>query len=401
MSTSISESTQGLYLLSCGLASKSSSAGDFFFSSRRRHTRYIGVWSSDVCSSDLFFFLLVRNVFGETAASWALFFYSFAPLGIMAGRCFMPDIPSLALSIIGLYFFQRWIEESARESPARSTSFFVAAIAISLSILIKLPSILIGAPLACLAFQRFSIPPLRLGAAFRNLSLWSFGALALLPSALWYGHAYQIALQFYPHHFFGAGGVQIMSAAWYLKIVKEIVTSTLTPFVFVLGGVGVLVTRTCPERQSNGSIPRPRDATRMFHWWLAAMILFIVIVGYGNRHQWYQLPLIPIAAVFAGATCVFVGSKISSRVVKRSLSILLAALFSFSVFVYARGFYQPTAAPFRDAGLKLKTVAPSNGLVAAADNGDPTVLYYAERKGWHFLEKNGIYDGEPRDRAQE
>src|SRR5437762_13211022 len=29
----------------------------FFFSSRRRHTRYIGDWSSDVCSSDLFSFL--------------------------------------------------------------------------------------------------------------------------------------------------------------------------------------------------------------------------------------------------------------------------------------------------------------------------------------------------------
>src|SRR5437762_5403925 len=28
-------------------------AGFFFFSSRRRHTRYIGDWSSDVCSSDL------------------------------------------------------------------------------------------------------------------------------------------------------------------------------------------------------------------------------------------------------------------------------------------------------------------------------------------------------------
>src|SRR5436189_3549743 len=27
--------------------------GFFFFSSRRRHTRYIGDWSSDVCSSDL------------------------------------------------------------------------------------------------------------------------------------------------------------------------------------------------------------------------------------------------------------------------------------------------------------------------------------------------------------
>src|SRR5437762_13766387 len=30
----------------------------FFFSSRRRHTRYIGDWSSDVCSSDLEFLAL-------------------------------------------------------------------------------------------------------------------------------------------------------------------------------------------------------------------------------------------------------------------------------------------------------------------------------------------------------
>src|SRR6476469_7313832 len=31
----------------------SAHAFDFFFSSRRRHTMYIGDWSSDVCSSDL------------------------------------------------------------------------------------------------------------------------------------------------------------------------------------------------------------------------------------------------------------------------------------------------------------------------------------------------------------
>src|SRR2546426_6993872 len=33
----------------CGLVSQ----GHFFFSSRRRHTRLQGDWSSDVCSSDL------------------------------------------------------------------------------------------------------------------------------------------------------------------------------------------------------------------------------------------------------------------------------------------------------------------------------------------------------------
>src|SRR5437762_9826391 len=37
----------------------------FFFSSRRRHTRYIGDWSSDVCSSDL----VARGDFAKDAPS--------------------------------------------------------------------------------------------------------------------------------------------------------------------------------------------------------------------------------------------------------------------------------------------------------------------------------------------
>jgi len=49
----------------------------------------------------------------------------------------------------------------------------------------------------------------------------------------------------------------------------------------------------------------------------------------------------------------------------------------------------------RDAGLKLKAVTPSNALVAAADNGDPTVLYYANRTRLAFSGEDGIYDGEP------
>src|SRR5438046_4401939 len=101
----------------------------------------------------------------------------------MAGRCFMPDMPSLALSIIGLYFFQRWVGQSER---ARSTSLVASAFCISLSILIKLPGIIIGAPLAYLAFQHFKIPPLRLRAAFRNILLWPFAPTALLPHVLSY-----------------------------------------------------------------------------------------------------------------------------------------------------------------------------------------------------------------------
>src|SRR5437660_8777272 len=92
-----------------------------------------------------FFFLLVREIFGNTAAVWAAFFFSFAPLNIFAGRSFMPDVPSLSLAIIGLYLFLRWIRD--REW----VPFFLAAIAISLSILIKATSIVVAAPLFYLA----------------------------------------------------------------------------------------------------------------------------------------------------------------------------------------------------------------------------------------------------------
>ena len=318
-----------------------------------------------------FFFLLAREVLGEIDATWALIFYAFAPLCLMASRCFMPDTPSLALSIIGLYFFVRWLN-----SDHDVRSFVLAAITISLSVLIKLPSAIIGVPLACLAFQRFG------SSAFRNIKLWIFAGITLLPAALWYWYAYQVSLKFYPYHFFGSGGVKIMPLMWYWKIVQEVPTLALTPVIFILAGIGLFAAWSTSR-------------ARPFYWWLVAMILFIIVVGYGNRHPWYRLPLVPIAALFAGSACAFIGTKVPSRAANFAGSTLLLVLLGFSALVSARIYYHAIAAPLRDAGLELKEITPENSLIAAADNGDPIVLYYGERKGWHFLEKDGIYYGDP------
>ena len=343
------------------------------------------------------FFLLVREMFGSTAAFWATFFHSFAPLNIFAGRSFMPDVPSLSLAIIGLYFFLCWIRDH------ESVPFFLAAIAISLSILIKITSIVIAAPLAYLAVaavydrrrnkeRRFPKPPgrsgdrpsLNCGAEKAPLQLLTFAAIALLPSLAWYWHAYQIAKRFYPHHLFGAGGVRIESLEWYWDIARQTATLSLTPVLVIMALIGLFVG------------PRSKYSA-LFHWWLAGMILFIIVVGYGNRHPWYQLPLVPIAAAFAGAACAFLGSKISSRVAAVTLLILLASSFAILSYVYVRPLYESSAAQLRDAGLELRKITAPDALIVAADTGDPTIFYYAHRKGWHFLEKDGIYAGNPSD----
>jgi hypothetical protein len=344
-----------------------------------------------------FFFLLVREMLGSTAAFWATFFYSFAPLNIFAGRSFMPDIPSLSLAIIGLYFFLCWIRDH------EWLPFFIAAIAISLSILIKITSIVIAAPLAYLVVaavydrrrnkeRRFPKPPGRSGdrpslncaAGKAPLQLLTFAAIALLPSLAWYWHAYQIAERFYPHHLFGAGGVRIESLRWYWDIARPTATSSLTPVLAIMALIGLFVA------------PRSKYSA-LFHWWLAGMILFMIVVGYGNRHPWYQLPLVPITASFAGAACAFFRSKISSRVAATALSILLASLFAILSYVYVRPLYESSAAQLRDAGLELNKITVPSALIVAADTGDPTIFYYAERKGWHFLEKDAIYAGNPSD----
>jgi hypothetical protein len=216
-----------------------------------------------------------------------------------------------------------------------------------------------------------------------------FAAIAIVPSTIWYWHAHQIAQKFYPHHFFGAGGIRIESFSWYWHIAQQTLVSGLTPALSLMALVGLFVSPSQDRRYS-----------RLFHWWLAAMIVFIIVVGYGNRHRWYQLPLVPIAAAFAGAGCAFVGSRISSRLAAITSSILFAGMFMVFAFVHVRPFYESSAAQLRDAGLEVKKVTPPDALIVAADMGDPTIFYYAERKGWHFLESDAIYNGNPDDSEQ-
>jgi 4-amino-4-deoxy-L-arabinose transferase-like glycosyltransferase len=322
-----------------------------------------------------FFFLLVRDAFGATAAIWALIFYSFAPLGIFTSREFMPDVPSLSLAITGLYVFARWLDSR------RLTILLASAFCISLSILLKATSVVIGVPIAYLAFQRFRF------SVFQHLPLWLCAAIALLPSLCWYGHAATLAQNFYPHHFFGAGGIRIMDASWYWRIVKQIMSASLTPVLSVLSIAGAILVRR-------------NLRARFLYCWLGAMLLFLVVAGYGSRHQWYQLPLVPIAAAFAGAACAVAARKLAEPPLKVGFSIWLGISFGALSLYAVRPLYQPSAASLRDAGLELEQSTPAKSLIVAADDGDPTLLYYAQRKGWHFPEQNGIYNGNPGDDQQ-
>jgi 4-amino-4-deoxy-L-arabinose transferase-like glycosyltransferase len=313
-----------------------------------------------------FVFLLTRRVFDEFAAILALVFYAFAPLMIAASRALMPDVPSLTCALAGLYLFWRWLD-TGRSSVSSLALLLAACILMALALLLKPTAATVAAPMVALAWRKFE------RSLFLQRALWLLAIFTLIPSAFWYWHALAIAREFYPYHMFGAGGVRVMSLGWYWQILRLTFMTSLTPALFILATIGLF---------------RPARAWT-FHWWLGAMILLVVFVGYGNRHEWYRLPLVPIAAALAGGALSSLGQK------KIALVPLALILFLIPAAIQARHYFAPTAEPLCLLAQTLRERTSPSALIIAADDGNPVVFYYAHRRGWHFLERDGIYNGDP------
>jgi hypothetical protein len=278
----------------------------------------------------------------------------------------MPDMASLSLSITALYFFVEWLgDESHNRKLAASCS------ALTLATLSKLPAVLIGLPLLFLAWGKY-----RFGLLLKR-RLGAFAAVSLLAPLAWYYHAYQVSLSYPPYHFFGEGGIEIKDLNWYWGILRQTATSSLTPLIFSLMVAGMFLPARAQFRQ-------------LFYGWFIAIALFIFIAGEGNRHQWYRLPLVPVAAAFGGLACDLAWQRLSKTRLGMITSLILGLCFSVCLiyfsYYYTNPFYDPWGTPSLEAGVELSRISPADALVLVPDGGDPTTIYYSRRKGWHVWE---------------
>src|SRR6185295_16973604 len=183
--------------------------------------------------------------------------------------------------------------------------------------------------------------------------------------------------------FFGEGGVRLMSLGWYAHIARWTVEYSLSIVLCCLALAGLF-------------LAMKTGASSLFYWWLGASLPFVIVIGYGNRHPWYQLPFVPIAAVFAGCTMTKLAVKLGDRTAVRvAVTGIILLLFLAETVRAGRVLFRPAGADLRSLGLALKQHTTSDSRIVIADYGDPTALYYAERKGWHFLETHGVYNGHP------
>jgi hypothetical protein len=173
--------------------------------------------------------------------------------------------------------------------------------------------------------------------------------------------------------------LELVEVVWYLEIAHRLATSSLTPFVATAMLVGLVV----PARTASGWV---------FHWWLLALLGFIVLAGWGNHeHDWYQLPLVPVAAGLAGRACDWGVRRMAARAgaTPARLGAGVVVGLAAAAYIAITPHYEPKRLVWWQAGLALNRLTPPEALLLIADDGNPTALYYSQRRGWHFLQNFG------------
>lgn len=226
----------------------------------------------------IFLFLLARELLTLDEALLALTFYLLLPYGIFASRSFQPDPLMVMLVVMGWWTAMRWSRQPAW------TWAILAGIAGGLAIFVKLPAAFfiaggfIGAVLSRHSFRD----------ALRQSQVWVMAALTVLPGA-----AYVVYGVFIAGYLGGEFGGRffpelLMDPFFYLRWEGK-VALILGHLGLALALLGLFFLRT---RQSQ---------VFMIALWGGYVIFGLIFNYHIASHDYYSLPLIPIAALSLGA----------------------------------------------------------------------------------------------------
>jgi hypothetical protein len=273
-------------------------------------------------------------------------------------------------------------------------------VSLALAMLVKLPGVIVVAPLAALAWQHTR------WAAFRDRRVLLALAVPALLALAWYWHAYAMFRE--TGLTFGVFGTtktyppDVASGPWptafskwsdwglltswsfYDTMLARLWVLHLTPPGLALAAIGGLIWRRVPAHAIVDS-------------WLLAMLAFILAAGYGQMgHDYYQLPLVPICALYfaAAARNVFDADWIRRAIgpgVRWQLAVaLVVAAVAFLGFVHSRVIdrhFRPENPDVRmlRAGEAIAEAADDGALIVVVDDygvNSPMLLYFAHARGW-------------------
>jgi hypothetical protein len=297
-------------------------------------------------------YLIVKRHSNYWTGMLAAFFYLFLPFNIYFTRVVLPDPLMVTLFLLSLNCFDIWTKNQSLLWIVASTIFGgMAAMVKPVALFFLLPitwHFVRKSGLHLLKNRWFWISHLGFALPFLVWRVWEYRFPQGVPASSWLLNGDHI-------RFKGAFFRWIFGE----RIGKLILGSWGT---FVLG-LGII--------ESNFFIP-----------WVLAALVYLFTFATGNvRHDYYQIPIIPVISVMLayGTAALFKSAK------KRILAIVcICFMFAFSWYDI-RGNYQVNHWEIVHAGTRVDEITPKDAIVVAPYNGDTAFLYQTNRRGFPYI----------------
>lgn len=340
--------------------------------------------------SAVLLFQLCRRLYSERVSLLAVGFYSVAPLSLKWNRTFMPDTLMTLGALAGVYWFWIWTEDGHYKF------LILSAAGLNLAVLIKPFALYLGFPLLYLAWRKFG------RTALKKPSLWVYSIVIVIPSALWYYHAWWL-WKTYGNTFgiFGGWvkvGIPGFTDRLWLSLAKLLLLRLVSEIATPAGVLLLLV----------GFFAKPPRGSYILHWWVAGFFISCIVAARGYQvHNYYLLlVLFPTAALMAYGAAIIWQKEIVSRKVTQAV-VIVVCLFVVGFSLYqAHEMGRPDPRGYRVAfGERVKSltepdalivfVIPYRGMPALYQHRtaygeylecDPMDFYYSHRKGWSLDE---------------
>lgn len=320
--------------------------------------------------SMILIFIITKLYYSYTAALISMAFFAILPTNVFYSRAFMPESMLIFCSLATIYLFIKWLKKE------KILLFVLSAFFFSLAIAIKPFTLYLSLPICYLAYLKYN------KGIFTKWYLWGFFIIALIIPVGWYTYA-QINLK---TELFGSlwnfkerwGNFKLwLSPKFYSKILFSRLAEmilTYTGFIFWILGMTKII---------------DNEEEYLFHLWVIGIFGYFLIIAQGNwEHDYYQLPLVPVACIFMGK---FLASFFQIKRKKIYYVLIIVLLIYAPVYSLIKLFVwlEPQRSKrFLVAAESVRKYAPKNSIILVSDESNPEVIYYSQRKGWHINPKS-------------
>ncbi len=317
----------------------------------------------------IFLYLLVSRHSNKELGLLSTFFYMFIPFNIYYGRTILPDMTMVMAYLGGIYFFDTWIQELTKQKHEKRkiiNNFVLALFFTAVAFLLKPHAIFFIIPIIYLAFKHFGWK------TFLQWHLWLYAILSVAPLLAWRTWISQFP-EGIPANIWLLNGNGIrFRPAFFRWIFYERLTVLISGyFGIVLLGFGALRIKLLKE-------------WKFFLSFLIGPVLYVSIVATGNvQHDYYQIPTIPAVAIFMAIGSYFLMKWSFKKFPIGKILVVLLIIGSFYMsWNIIKEYFNINNRSIIAAGKAVQQLTPKDALIVANYNGDTSLLYQMDRRGW-------------------